>query len=51
MLTTNDGLQINVKDSLLSNEKSVKLQGMTVDKKLSYQLYLNVICKKSWSKN
>ena len=39
MLTTDDKLKINVKDSLISNEKIVRLFGLTVDIELSFKSY------------
>ena len=45
MLTTDNKLKINVKDSPISNEKIVKLLGVTVDNKLSFQPHLNLVCK------
>ena len=46
MLTTGNKLKINLKDSLTSNEKIVKLLGVTVDNKLSFEPHLNLVCKK-----
>ena len=46
MLTTDNKLKINVKDSLISNEKIVMLLGVTVNNKLSFELHLNMVCKK-----
>ena len=46
MLTTDDSLQINVKGSLLSKEKRVKILGITVDNKLSFESHLNGVCIK-----
>ena len=46
MLTTNTKLKINVKSSLISNEKIVKLLRVTVDNKLSFESQLNLVCKK-----
>ena len=46
MLTTDSKQKINVKGSRISNEKIVKLLGVTVDKKLSFEPHLNLICKK-----
>ena len=46
MLTIDNKLKINVKDSLISNEKMVKLLGVTVDNKLSFEPHLNLVCKK-----
>ena len=45
MLTT-DKLKINVKGSAISNEKIVKLLGVALDNKLSFEPHLNVVCKK-----
>ena len=38
MLTTENKLKINIKDSLISNEKLIKLVGVIVDYKLSFDL-------------
>ena len=46
MLTTDNKLKINVKESPISNEKIVKLLGVTVDNKLSFESHLNLVCKK-----
>ena len=46
MLTTDNKLTISVKGSLISNKKIVKLLGVTVDNKLSFEPYLNLVCKK-----
>ena len=46
MLTTDNKLKINVKGSPISNEKIVKLLGVTVDNKLSFESHLNLVCKK-----
>ena len=46
MLTTNNKLKINVKSSPISNEKIVKLLGVTVDNKLSFKPHLNLVYKK-----
>ena len=45
-LTAGDRLQINAKDSSLRNEKTVKLLGITVDNKLSFELHLKKLFKK-----
>ena len=45
MLTTDNKLKINVKGSPISNEKIVKLLGVTVDNKLSFESHLNLVCK------
>ena len=45
MLTTDNKLKINIKDSLTSNEK-VKLLGETVDNKLSFEPHFSLVCKK-----
>ena len=45
-LTTDNKLKINVKESPISNEKTVKLLGVTVDNKLSFESHLNFVCKK-----
>ena len=49
MLTTDDSLQI--KGSLLSNEKAVKLLGKTVEDKVSFEPHLNEVCKTVSQKN
>ena len=46
MLTTDIKLKINVKGSPISNEKTGKLLGVTVDNKLSFEPHLNLVCKK-----
>ena len=46
MITTDNKLKINVKSSQISNEKIVKLLGVTVDNKLSFESHLNLVCKK-----
>ena len=46
MLTIDNKLKINVKDSLISNEKMVKLLGVAVDNKLSFEPHLNLVSKK-----
>ena len=46
MLTTDNKLKINVKGSPISNEKIVKLLGVTVDNKFSFEPHLNLVCKK-----
>ena len=46
MLTTGNKLKINVKSSPINNKKLVKLLGVTVDNKLSFELHLNLVCKK-----
>ena len=45
MLTTDNKLKINVKGSPINNEKIVKLLGVTVDNKLSFESHLNLVCK------
>ena len=45
MLTDNK-LKINVKGSAISNEKIVNLLGVTVDNKVSFELHLNLVCRK-----
>ena len=45
MLTTDNKLKINVKGTPISNEKTVKLSGITVDNKLSFDPHLNLVCK------
>ena len=46
MLTRGNKLKINVKGSLISNEKIVKLLGVTVDNKLFFKPHLNFVYKK-----
>ena len=46
MLTTDNKLKINVKGSPISNKKIIKLLGVTVDNKLSFEPHLNLVCKK-----
>ena len=46
MLTIDNKLKINVKGSPISNEKMVKLLGVTVHNKLSFEPYLNSVRKK-----
>ena len=46
MLTANDSLKMNVKGSLLSSEKTVKVLGIIVDNKLSPEQHINKVCKK-----
>ena len=46
MLTTDNKLKINVKDSPISNGKIVKLLGVTIDNKLSFESHLKLVCKK-----
>ena len=46
MWTTDNRLKINVKGSPISNEKIVKLLGVIVDNKLSFEPHLNLVYKK-----
>ena len=46
MLTTDSKLKIQVKGSPISNGKILKLLGLTVDNKLSFESHLNLVCKK-----
>ena len=46
LLTTDNKLKINVKGSPISNEKIIRLLGVTVDNKLSFEPHLNLVCKK-----
>ena len=46
MLITDNELKINVNCSPSSNEKIVKLLGVTVDNKLSFEPHLNLVCTK-----
>ena len=46
MLTTDSKLKINVKDSPISNGKIVKLLGVTIDNKLSFESHLKLVFKK-----
>ena len=43
---TDNKLKINVKASPIRNEKIVKLLGVTVENKLSFEPHLNLVCKK-----
>ena len=45
MLITDNKLKINIKGSLLSNKKIVKLLGVAIDNKLS-KPHLNLVCEK-----
>ena len=45
MLTTDNKLKINLKGSAISNEKIVKLLGVIVDNKLSFEPHLNLVRK------
>ena len=42
-------IRVNVNGSLLSDKKAVALLGITVDRKLFFELHLNEACKKSHS--
>ena len=46
MLKTCHSLQINKKGSSLSNNKTVRLLGVTVDPELSFEPHLIDVCKK-----
>ena len=46
MLTTGNKLKFNVGGSLTCDETTVKLLGITVDNKLSFEPHLNTVCKK-----
>ena len=46
MLTADNKQKINFKGSPVSNEKIVKLLGVTVDNKLSFEPHSNLVCKK-----
>ena len=46
MLTRGNKQKINVKGSPISDEKIVKLLGVTVDNELSFETHLNLVCKK-----
>ena len=46
MLTTDNKIRITVKGSPISNEKIVKLLGVTVDNKLFFKPHLNFVYKK-----
>ena len=50
MLTKDNKLKINLKGSPISNEKIVKLLGVTVDNKLSFEPHLHLVCKKVFQK-
>ena len=43
---TDNKLKINVKGSPIRKEKIVKLLGVTVENKLSFEPHLNLVCKK-----
>ena len=46
MLTTANKQKINVKGSPISNEKIVKILGVTIHTKLFFEAHLNLVCKK-----
>ena len=46
MLTTDNKQKINLKGSPRSNKKIVKLLGVTVNNKLSFEPHLDLVCKK-----
>ena len=46
MLTKDDKWKINAWGSLICNETTVKLLGVTVENKLFFELHLNTVCKK-----
>ena len=46
MLRTDNKLKVNVKGSPISNDKMIKLLGVTVDNKLSFEPHLNLVCEK-----
>ena len=46
MLTLDDKLKINVGDSLIDNEITAKLFGMTVGNRSSFGPHFNTVCKK-----
>ena len=46
MLTTDNKLKINAKDSLISNKNIIKLLGVTVANKLFFEPHLKLVCKK-----
>ena len=46
MLTTANKQKINVKGSPISNEKIVKILGLTIHTKLFFEPHLNLVCKK-----
>ena len=46
MLKRGNKQKINVKGSPISDEKIVKLLGVTVDNELSFEPHLNLVCKK-----
>ena len=43
---TDNKIKINVKGSPIRNEQIVKLLGVTVENKLSFEPHLNLVCKK-----
>ena len=44
ILTANDKLKINAAGSLISNETTAKLLGMTIDNTPSFETHLNTVC-------
>ena len=50
MLTTDSKEKVNIKGSPMSNEKIVKLLGVTVDNKLSFESHRNLVCEKGSQK-
>ena len=46
MLRTDNKLKVNVKGSPISNDKMIKLLGVTVNNKLSFEPHLNLVCEK-----
>ena len=46
MLTTDEKLKSNVGGSLICNETTVELFGVTVANKFSFEPHLNTVCKK-----
>ena len=43
MLTSNDIMRLTIYGSLIGNETKVKLEGMAVDNKFSFETHLNVV--------
>ena len=46
VMLTDNKLKINVKGGTISNEKIVKLLGVAVDNKFSFETHPNLVCKK-----
>ena len=46
MLTTDNMVQVNDGGNIVNNEKTVKLLGIIVDSKISFEPHLSKLCKK-----